>query len=170
MQLSIANSMQRILASAFVSSAAVVLLITGAAKIFSAISGGQILENLDPVFGITLYLLFWCAGAIEILASLVCMFGQRLGLKAALVLWLATNFVVYRIGLMWVGGICGCLGTLAEPLHLSPATVDASMKIVLAYLVIGSVATLFFLHKDGRSTVRTPPNDTAEQQSELQPS
>jgi hypothetical protein len=37
------------------------------------------------------------------------------------------------------------LGNLTDALHISPQTGDIAMKIILAYLLIGSYATLFWL-------------------------
>jgi hypothetical protein len=67
-------------------------------------------------------------------------------MQTRLIGWLATSFVVYRLGLLWVGyhKPCGCLGSLTEALYLSPEAADASMKVVLAYLVVGSYATLIW--------------------------
>jgi hypothetical protein len=54
---------------------------------------------------------------------------------------MATNFLVYRIGLWCVGWHhpCGCMGSLAGVLHLSDPAADRIMKGVLAYLVVGSL-------------------------------
>jgi len=54
---------------------------------------------------------------------------------------LATNFVVYRVGLWWIGWHrpCGCLGNLTDLLGISPHTADTIMKLVLAYLLAGTL-------------------------------
>ena len=72
-----------------------------------------------------------------------------------LVVWLATSFLVYRIGLVWVGykKPCPCLGNLTDALHIPPQTADTAMKIILAYLLIGSYATLFWLWRQRKKTV-----------------
>lgn len=149
--------MQKTLPGAFISSVSVVLLVTGAAKIVSAITGGQILEIVDPVVGIEMRQLFWFAGTIEVLVSVVCLFGQCLGLKAALVLWLGANLAVYRIALAWIGGpkSCNCLGSGIGFLNLSASGVDFAMKILLAYMLLGSSATLLWIRK---SRIRAAQN------------
>jgi cbb3-type cytochrome oxidase subunit 3 len=37
------------------------------------------------------------------------------------------------------------LGNLTDALHIPPQAADTAMKIILAYLLIGSYATLFWL-------------------------
>lgn len=86
-------------------------------------------------------------GAVELIIAAVCLFGKQLRLQASLVAWLATNFLVYRLSLLWVDyhKPCACLGNLTDALHISPQTADTAMKIILAYLFLGSYATLFWL-------------------------
>ena len=57
---------------------------------------------------------------------------------------LSTLFAVYRIGLWSLGWHrpCSCLGNLTDALHLSPVIVDNVMKVLLAYLMIGSYSIL----------------------------
>ena len=65
----------------------------------------------------------------------------------ALLAWLATALVMYRIGLKWVGYLkpCSCLGNLTDALNISPQTADMTMKINLAYLLVGSYANLLWI-------------------------
>jgi hypothetical protein len=69
-----------------------------------------------------------------------------------LVAWLATSLLAYRIGLVAVGyhRPCPCLGNLTDALHIPPQIADTAMKIILAYLLIGSYATLFWLWRQHR--------------------
>lgn len=144
--------MQKKLAVFFISSASVILLVTGTAKILSAITGGQVLQTYDSVFGTPLRDLFWFVGAVEVCIAMICLFGERIDLQAGLVFWIGANFAIYRIGLLWVGGpqFCSCLGTLTGALRLSPAAADSAMKFALAYLLAGSATTLLWLWKRNR--------------------
>jgi hypothetical protein len=83
-------------------------------------------------------------GLLELGIAVDCLFGKTEKRSLTLVAWLATNFLVYRIGLWWVGWRkpCGCLGNLTDALHLSPQSADTIMKGLLAYLLIGSYALL----------------------------
>jgi hypothetical protein len=127
--------------------AGVLLLATAAAKLISSFGGTRILGNSDPITGLAFRNEFRLVGAVELAAALFCFFGKGVKLKAGLVAWLATTFVAYRLDLGWIGyrKPCACLGNLTDALHISPQAADNAMKIVLAYLLLGSCATLFWL-------------------------
>ncbi|MGH7977270.1 MAG: hypothetical protein ACREC8_11490, partial [Limisphaerales bacterium] len=71
--------------------------------------------------------------------------------------WLATNFFIYRLGLIHIGyhKPCSCLGTLTDALHIPAQTADTAMKIILAYLLIGSYTALLWLWRQRRLTPST---------------
>jgi hypothetical protein len=142
--------------------AGVLLLITAIAKLVSSSGSARVLENADPIFGITFRHIFWLVGALELIVALVCFFWKQLELQVGLITWLVTSFLIYRLGLMWVGyhKPCSCLGNLMDMLHISPQTADTAMKIVLGYLLIGSYAALFWLWKEKRKARFTPPSST----------
>ncbi len=140
------ESMQQKLARCFLASAFVILISTGVAKICSAFGGAAVLQTYDPIFGVSYRSVFWLVGTIEVGVAFACLLGRRVDLQARLVLWLTTGFVIYRLGLLLVGyrKPCSCLGSLTEALHLSPQSADTAMKIILAYLLVGSCAALFW--------------------------
>jgi hypothetical protein len=143
--------------------AGILLLCTGTAKLISAGGNARILLLPDPVLNILFQQVFWFVGVIEIIIAVICLFGKRIGLQAGLVAWLATIFVFYRIGLIWVGyhKPCSCLGNLTDALHIPPQTADTAMKFILAYLLIGSYATLFWLWRQKR---KAPPSTSPPEQ------
>ena len=65
---------------------------------------------------------------------------------------LAMNFALYRFAVYWQGyhSACKCWGNLTDALHIPPQTADMAMKIILAYLLIGSYASLFWLWRQRR--------------------
>jgi hypothetical protein len=139
--------MQIIVIRLFFYSAAIVLLVTAMAKFISSFGHGIILQTRDPLTGFQFQDLFRLVGSIEFAVALVCVFSKRISLPAGFVAWLATNFLAYRIGFAAVGyhRPCSCLGNLTDALHISPQVADTSMKIILAYLLLGSYASLFWL-------------------------
>lgn len=143
----------------FLWSAGLLFLATAVAKDLSASGSAPILQSSDPILGISFENVFWIVGGIETLVAFYCFFGERPILQLGLVAWLATNFLVYRIGLKWVGyhKPCSCLGNLTDALRISPETADTAMKIVLGYLLIGSYASLFWLWKQNRKAESAPP-------------
>ena len=151
--------MQRTLINLFIFSAGVLLLITAVAKIVSANGDARILQMPDPVLAISFRHIFWIVGIVELLVVYVCLFDRHLELQSALVGWLATSFILYRCGRWWVGYYkpCSCLGNLTDALHIPPQTADTAMKIILAYLLIGSYATLFWLWRQKRKALSAAP-------------
>jgi len=108
----------------FVGGAVVVLAVTGLAKLWSVSAPGKMLLVADPITGLAFGRLLLLVGLAELALAAVCVFGRSPRLKLVLIAWLATNFVVYRLGLWWMGWKkpCGCLGNLTDALHLSPQT------------------------------------------------
>jgi hypothetical protein len=133
------------LRSAFVCSAGVLLFGTAIAKLLSAGGRAPILDQTDPFFSISFRHLFWIVGAIELAVALVCFFGQQPKIQMWLVAWLSTSFLVYRIGLVWIGyqRPCPCLGSLTDALRISSHLAGVIMGSLLGYLIAGSFAGLF---------------------------
>lgn len=136
----------------FIVSSGILLFLTAIAKLISAGGSARILQEPDPILTFKYYHVFWIVGLFELAAALICIFGKKIELQAGLVALLATNFVFYRLGLIWVGyrRPCKCFGNLTDALHIPPQTADTAMKIILAYLLIGSYATLFWLWRQKR--------------------
>jgi len=129
----------------FVRSAGVVLLLTGLAKLWSAMGEARVLGVQGPLFGLTFRQLMLGVGLAEVVVAGVCLVGHRERLSCVLVGWLSGNFALYRLGLWWLGwkGSCGCLGRMTHALGVSPAAANLLMKGVLAYLLIGTVAGMW---------------------------
>ena len=156
--------MQKRLVRLFVHTAAVVLLVTALAKFLSAMGDVLILNGPDPIFGIDIRTVLFGTALIESAVAWVCLKEIRISLQVGLVLWLSLAFTLYRVGL-WVVGYdkpCSCLGTLTDLLGISPEASDLGMKIVLAYLLIGSGAALFWLRgKSVESNEKVPESANA---------
>jgi len=126
--------------------AGVILFITGAAKVWSTFGTGRILNYPDPLFNVSFGHLMLIVGIVELIISGLCLAGKCNRLATILVACLATNFLIYRVGL-WLADWnhpCRCLGTLTDALHISPHTADMTMKILLAYLLLVSYLRLFW--------------------------
>ena len=146
------SDMRRGLVVGFVYSAGVILAVTAMAKIVSACGHAGILRKPDPILRISFQHLLLLVAVLELTIALTCFFNKRMRLNAALVAWLATGFLVYRLGSGWIGGSkpCGCLGNLTDALHLPPQIVDATMKIILAYLLVGNYGILYWLWRQSK--------------------
>ena len=139
----------------FIFSAGVLLLITSSAKLVSAVGAMQVLDVDEPIFRISFRHIFWVAGLIELFIAWACFLDVNLWYQAGMVASLATNFVFYRLGLVWIGWHkpCSCMGNLINFLHIPPQTADTAMKIILAYLFIGSYITLFWLWRQRKKGI-----------------
>ncbi|MGA4644936.1 hypothetical protein [Limisphaera sp. 4302-co] len=96
----------------FVRSAGVVLLVTGLAKLWSAMGEARVSGGRDPLFGLTFRQLMLGVGLVELVVAGVCLVGRRERLSCVLVGWLAGNVGLYRMGLWWINweGPFGCAG------------------------------------------------------------
>ena len=123
------------------------LTITGLAKIWSGLGNSKFLSVVDPIIGIKFDHLMIAAGLIELCIALFLFFSKKEMLSVYLVAWVSTAFLAYRLGLLYMGWHrpCSCLGYLTDALHISPKLADNIMKVVLAYLLIGSYGIL--IHK-----------------------
>jgi len=130
---------------AFIASGGIILLVTGLAKLISAFGAARVLLTVDPIFGIQFRHLFLLVGGLEIVVSLVCFFSRSSQFRLASTLWIATGFMLYRVGLEWVGyhKPCHCMGTLTDALGIPPMIADQVMKWILAYLLIGGIIVSF---------------------------
>jgi hypothetical protein len=136
----------------FVKFSGICLATTGVAKTLSAVGSARALDVSDPLFGIRFGQLLLLVGQAELLIAFFCLFTNKRQFSLLAVGWISTNFLVYRLGLWFIGWHhpCGCMGNLAGILHLSDRAADNIMKGVLAYLLIGSYLLLFLQWRAAR--------------------
>lgn len=122
-----------------------ILALTGLAKAFSAIGPARALDTADPLIGIPFRQLLLLVGLVELFIAFFCLFTDKRRLSLLGVAWLSTNFLVYRLGLWFIGWHhpCACMGSLAGALHLSDQAADNIMKGILAFMLAGSYLLLF---------------------------
>lgn len=128
----------------FLLSAAVLLFITGGAKLVSVFGRTAILTKPDPILGMPFQYLFVSAGSIELFVSAICLLFRNGKLPLFSVFVLSLNFLAYRMALRFAhwDGYCPCLGTLTAAIHISPQRADFWLTVVLGYLLIGSLLLL----------------------------
>lgn len=147
------------LGKAFVFAACALFTITGLAKIVAGLGDAKFLTVVDPILGLKFGQLMLLVGVVEIVIALVCIFSKRQTLALGLVAWMSTNFVVYRLGLYWMNWQkpCSCLGNLTDAIHIRPETADNIMKVLLAYLLIGSYGLLIWQWRQRKQLGGEPP-------------
>jgi len=143
----------------FTFTAGVALLLTALAKFISASGNAHLLKASDPSLGIQYDHLFLLVGTCELFVAVVCLFTSQTLLKAILIAWLATMFLIYRFSLLWIHWAkpCPCMGTLTGALHIQPKTADTIMQTVLAYLLIGSYGTLLWYWRQQKRSFAPAP-------------
>jgi len=142
----------------FLRASGAALAVTGLAKVFSATGPARALDLADPLLGIPFRHLMLLVGLAELFIAFFCLFTDKPKLSLPAVAWLSTNFLVYRLGLWFIGWHqpCGCLGNLTSLLHISPSLADKIMKGVLAFLLIGSYTLLVGMWRQGRAPETVP--------------
>jgi hypothetical protein len=126
-------------------SSGVILGFAGMAKIWTALNGGsEVLTIADPVLGIKYKKLMLAVGFVEIIVALICILAKNQTIVPKLIAWIASCFAAYRIGLWWINWTfpCHCLGNLTDALHIPEETADRIMKLILAYLLVGSYSLI----------------------------
>jgi hypothetical protein len=139
----------------FCFSAGIVLCSTALAKLVAAGGKAGSLVATDPILGLSFQNVLWIVGMIEVSIALICFLVSASVLKVVLLAWLATAFVVYRLGLLGIGFTqpCACLGSLTDAIGLSPEAADIIAVGILLYLLLGSYFALLCLWR----RQRTPP-------------
>lgn len=139
--------MSQKLTRAFVLSAGGLLLAAALARFFIFVENSPLLHRPDALLGIPLQLGVVLVGGVELGVALACLFGTRTGLQAALLAWASLNYLVFRIGLVWMGvhQEWTCIGSLTDPLHLARGNSGGTTSYVIpSYLLVGSFAALLW--------------------------
>ena len=132
------------------------LFLTALAKLISSFGDVAILQEVDSVLLVSYRTEFIVVAVIEFIVVLYCFISKSSCFKLLLIAWLATCFIVYRLGLLWVGSesYCPCLGSLTDIIGVSPKVADIAMKVLLFYLFVGSYTLLKCLWLDKSSQVK----------------
>jgi hypothetical protein len=132
----------------FIYSAALVLILTAAAKFYSATGSARILTATDQVLHLTYRRVMLLAGSLEIAIGAYLIVGRNSTAKIWLVLWLSGNFLFYRCVTDFLGvKVCPCLGTIQSMLPFAKANVDFLLALVLFYLLFGSVGCIVYQYR-----------------------
>jgi hypothetical protein len=142
----------------FILTSAWALSATGSAKVLSFFEAAKSLSLSDPLFPILSQReLLSGVGLIEIAVAAFLLFARvDLVAKLAVIAWISSLFVLYRVGLSLIGyhGPCSCLGRFGQSLPISEASLKTALLLLLAYLWIGSVGNLVLLRFKIRSTAK----------------
>jgi hypothetical protein len=131
----------------FIFGAAMILCVTGIAKLLSAFFANEILLNQDHVlFPMTNKSVYFWVGICEFIGTVYLLNEKSMAPRFFFLVSLGTLFGAYRAGLFWIGEkSCGCLGSMADWMSLPEWAVNASMNLAVAYLTLGGA---YFLLKE----------------------
>jgi hypothetical protein len=127
----------------FLYSTAALLLVTAAAKLYSATGTHRILGTSDPLLQVNYRAIMSGVGLLESAIAFYLLMGRSLMAKSFLVFWLSSNFMVYRFATDFLGiKMCPCLGTLTAKLPLSESQVGFLLMLTVLYFFFGSTYIL----------------------------
>ena len=146
----------------FQRSAAVLLVLTATAKLYSVSGTAHILEFPDPLLGLpNRYVLMIVAGVeLAVIAGVISRLPGQI--KHLMVGWLGCNFLVYRVALVVLkpGTYCKCLGTLGERMHLDDRLVSHVLTGIALYLALGGIG--FYLNNVNVAKCRAGRGESKE--------
>jgi len=133
------------------------LLLTAVAKIVSSGGNAGALNVNDRVFGLPNSYLLLLAGLVEGAAAIFCFIGKSRRMQVAILAWLASVFLLYRLNLWAQGyrGLCPCLGNMTSAIHLPSRAADWWLRVVLGYILIGSYSALLWLRYSQKNFTET---------------
>jgi hypothetical protein len=128
--------------------ASALLLVTGSAKLISSAGHAPFLDVSDDLLPISTRLLFVIVGIMELLLGSMGLLRKQNRLTLMLIGCLASEFILYRAGLLWLGihKPCKCLGSIADTFGLSEHFFDRLSFFILIYLIVGSYTLLAIMN------------------------
>ncbi len=124
--------------------AGMILAITGLAKLLTVTGDTTLLRVPDPIFGVEFRYLMAAVGLAELVIAGFCFFTRWDALSTVMVAWVASGFMLYRVGIRsadWQRP-CGCLGDLTDVLRISSQTAEWISIGLLGFLLVGSYGVL----------------------------
>jgi len=140
------------LVSWFITTSAVIWIVTGLAKLISSIGGhSRILSEIDPVFLITNRKLLLWAGLFELFLVAIILKTQCQQQKILSTCIGVVSILAYRVAAVWVNAPepCPCFGTLFANLSIPQRAIDSISVMLLSYLIIGCGISLFTISRQG---------------------
>lgn len=129
----------------FIHSVAVILFVTAASQIFTAMQIPPLL-NHEPLLQIPLSQIFYLIGGLELALSAYLLAGGNAKLKLSLITWLILNLFVYQTGLYWNGSpnFLNCFGNLNASFPVPPRVLSWIMLLLFSYGFLGSCVFLIW--------------------------
>jgi len=134
-------------------SAAVLLLLTAVAKLYSASGSAKILEVQDRLLHLGYRPLMILAALLEIVVALFLLKSRSHLGRSLVLLWLSANFLAYHLANYLLGiHYCPCLGSLTDRLPLPRGLPDTLLIALVFWWFAGSVRSIWRLCASERWT------------------
>jgi DNA-directed RNA polymerase subunit RPC12/RpoP len=139
----------------FIYSAGAILLAAALIRFVIAAGNAQALSLPEPMLGIPLRYSMLLVGGFELTVALICLFGRQLHFQVGWLAWLATNFIVFQIGLFWmhIHPQATCIGSFTDPLRLARGVTGFITSLFPFYLLLGSYAAVIWPLFEGRKQI-----------------
>jgi hypothetical protein len=124
---------------------AVILFVISVATLSSLSCTSHIWESHDPILLITNKWVFILTGTTDLGLSAFLLMSDRQEIKLAFIAWFATNTMIYRLCVHFVGGhyLFSDIGNITNVYLFSPKRLDAAINVLLYIMLAGSYGLLF---------------------------
>jgi hypothetical protein len=131
-----------------------ILLVAALTRFLIAAGPMQALGLPDPLAFIPLRYSTLIVGLAELAVAWVCLFGRRLGVQIAWLVWLGTSYLVFWVAVsaMGIHPQATAIGAVTDPLRWDHGTTGLLTKALPWVLALGSYAAAlaFWLSREGR--------------------
>ncbi len=116
------------------------LVATGLMLFLANFSSAELSAPKDPIFQVSLRVVFWAAGIVLLCVGVFCLFSGGPVVPAAWMAWISVNFWIYKFGLKWneTPRLDGVLGTLPETFGLARSTVEWGAYVAFGFVLLAS--------------------------------
>ena len=130
----------------FTDSAAGLLAAFAMALFLGNLASLRLVQPHDPLFALSMDVVFWIVGGGAVAVGFACIYVRQPRLKLSLILWFATNLIVYRLGLHWEGvhDLRGYVSPLTVAFKLSSGLTNGLLNLLFLYLFTASAALLIW--------------------------
>lgn len=129
--------------NAYIYVGAFALLLSGFLLLFASGEPLLVLRHRDVLFGVSNRTVLVLAGTGHLAVSTCVFVARSANMRVAVLLWLALNHLVYRLGLGWMEvREPPVLRAVSLRLGIRPETLDAGWKWFIGYLIVGSAVVL----------------------------
>lgn len=122
---------------------AVTLILTAAAKLYSATGSAKVFQIQDQVLHLGYRPLLVLAAAAELAVATLLLRSGSNQRRFLVLLWLSSNFFFYHWGTYLLGlQTCPCLGHLTDALPLPPGSAELALQVLVLFWLFTSLKAL----------------------------